>query len=467
MNIAKYLVVVAILSFHSTSAFAAAKANAAVRDEQFPRLLSARELLSLGPVLRMRYIQSVRTLFNELDRQAYLGRGRLISESGVEPKTRTIAKYSAAYELFALVVPEAQAAECTDSRYPFSVGGLCGARCEHRPIANDETGRAVGPAGGNSRNAYFCFPRTAYAEWAKQQGGDSITTIPRMTDEEYRKANLEGPPSETLPKIAEMQRQQEAAVIETEKKKAEAEEAARIAAAKAAPGGTQPSSGDKPLPEKGKGEGVCAPTRMSCEKRDEFIKQNHGKALKDFRASKPVNCISSGNISKYKDNKVKAGNCEIVRDFCMRKEDCTKTAAAVDGGFQSRYSCPAGKSICTPFIYGLKDKQSAICVPERGKHLTEACDTEATKLEKAGGGYVKDFLKDAPAGVAEAWDEYADGFNSACRQKSEAQAAHCLECGIISARLKAARALASGSCDDALAFKQLRPGSAAPAETSK
>ncbi len=220
-----------------------------------------------------------------------------------------------------------------------------------------------------------------------------------------------------------------------------------------------------PTPEKGLADGKCSPAKLSCTDRDEYLKKSHKGALKTFRAAKPVNCVNAGNMSQYAGNEVKAGNCGVVRDFCIRKDDCSKPPADNDG-FKTRYSCPKGQAICSPFIYGLESKQKGICVAQKGRHLTEACDDKAKAL-KGKAGYVGDFIAQAPPGVAEAWDEYATAFNDTCKQKTESQDAHCLECGVIGRRLQEARALASGSCTDALGYKQMRPGAGAPPATAQ
>lgn len=467
-----------------------AKAQKTVKKEysNFPRLMTARELLAIGPVKRQEYFQNLRVMLNELDKQAFLKRGTLVSDVEAKADEKFVSKYEAVLDLLEGLIPSAAAAGCANPDYPFAVEGMCGSLCAGRPIRNDESGRAIG-------NVYFCFPRSDYDAWAARQSDPRRPM--RISPEEYDALNFPGSWEEREPKLIEAQRlaaeraqalaEQRAAEAraaelrarEIERQRlaeaeiAESEERARQEAARAAEIlkeqqrlGTQVTEGTRPLPEKGKGGGQCSPSQLSCTDRDQYLRTSQRGALKTFRSKNPVHCVSSGNMSRYANNEVKAGNCGVVREFCLRQEDCSKAPERRDNGFMSRYTCAANESICSPFIYGLETKEKAICVPQRGRHLTEACDTKASAL-KGKAGYVGDFLKEAPAGVSEAWDEYADGFNSTCKQKTESQDAHCLECGIIGRRLQESRALATGSCTDALSFQQMRPGSATPPATAQ
>lgn len=226
---------------------------------------------------------------------------------------------------------------------------------------------------------------------------------------------------------------------------------------------------------------LCALARLSCkqnELKSRTYKNAKQSALQKFRQGAPKICVSSGNMSGYKDGVAKAGGCQKVADFCLDPSECGrtekgKTRAAKDTsgvgkvasddddlkGFKKKYSCGAGKSICNPLVFGLKSKSDAICITPRGSSLTEDCDKEATRLEKKGGGYVKDFLSEAPRGVAEAWDDYADDFNQTCKQNSDSMDAHCEECAKIASRLADEKALATGTCDTAIDYRRVPTGS--------
>lgn len=617
-----FLLVAASLSFSAGAADKkmARKAKSAKKIsrqyQDFPRLLTARELLAMGPVKRQEYFQNLRVMMNELDKLSFLKLGRLVAGAEALNTPEFVARYPAFLELFQYVLPAAHAADCLDPRYPFAVGSMCGSLCATRPIGSEEVGRAV-------QNVYFCFPKASYDKWNAANRGNGSLQLPRdleylnpgtfaerepkIIEAQRRKAaevlhanaeaeerdlgramrqsyerhisenidneeaeagramrqsyerhlseNIDNEEAEagramrqsyerhisenidredaeagvamkkllqearereisenidredaeagvTMKKLAQEAREREVSEnIDREdaeagaamrKMAADAEDRKRIAerekligenidreeadrgaamrkAAKekelAAQSKVTKGASPEKTPEKGLTDGKCTLSKLSCTDRDTYLKDTHKGALKTFRASKPVNCVSAGNMSQYAGNQVKAGNCGVVRDFCIRKDDCSKAAEDAEGGFKTRYSCPSGQAICSPFIYGLENKQKAICVAQKGRHLTEACDDKAKAL-KGKDGYVGDFLGQAPAGVAEAWDEYAQAFNGTCRQKTESQDAHCLECGVIGRRLQEARALASGSCTDALGYKQIKPGSgSAPGAT--
>lgn len=223
--------------------------------------------------------------------------------------------------------------------------------------------------------------------------------------------------------------------------------------------------------------GLCAEAKLSCQQnqvKTRAYKNAKSGALQKFRSTGPKTCISSGNMSGYKDNVAKAGGCKKVTDFCLDPAECGKTEKGATRaykdskglgkqagddedlkGFKKKYSCDQGKSICNPLVFGLKSKSDAICIKAQGSSLTEDCDKEASRLEKKGGGYVKDFLNEAPRGVAEAWDDYADDFNQTCKQHSESMDAHCEECAKIASRLANEKAMATGSCSDAVDYRRI------------
>ena len=171
-------------------------------------------------------------------------------------------------------------------------------------------------------------------------------------------------------------------------------------------------------------------------------------------------------MSGYQNNEVKAGNCSSVSEFCISKGDCTDTGSASGDKtkVQSKFKCKAGRTICSPFIFGIKNGSEPICVAAKGKFVTESCDKEAAKM-KSSNKYVMDFLGKGPNGVADAWDEYADKFNEVCAGGSVSQAAHCEECKIIGKRLSEANLMATGECSTAVHSKDFKP--LVPAETTK
>jgi|GEM_PF-5693499 len=223
--------------------------------------------------------------------------------------------------------------------------------------------------------------------------------------------------------------------------------------------------------------GLCAEAKLSCQQnqlKSRAYKNAKSSALQKFRGSGPKTCVSSGNMSGYKDGVAKAGGCNKVADFCLDPAECGKTEKGATRtykdskglgkqadddadlkGFKKKYSCDQGKVICNPLVFGLKSKSEAICVKGQGSSLTDDCDKEATRLEKKGGGYIKDFLNEAPRGVAEAWDDYADDFNQTCKQNSDSMDAHCEECAKIASRLSTEKAMATGSCSDAVDYRRI------------
>lgn len=244
------------------------------------------------------------------------------------------------------------------------------------------------------------------------------------------------------------------------------------------------------------------------EKKDRAAKiaewsKSQPKNLSDFRDKKIDGCISSGNMSKYNEGKIKAGNCGLVSSFCFNPEDeqClgkhkyeagesrkerealekkkadeaakggavpkAEPAKPVDKGIDKNkvFKCKTGV-ICNPLVFGAMAGGEGICVPSGGANLTVNCKREAEKAQKEKGDqYVADIMKKGAPGVANAWDDWRDQFKKLCGNNSASQLAHCEECMVIGQRLRDLKRITDGSCDNASKYKDMpKPAEAAPAE---
>lgn len=202
---------------------------------------------------------------------------------------------------------------------------------------------------------------------------------------------------------------------------------------------------------------ACPAPQFACgeKERNNYRSKQRSGALDKFRKGAPKSCIYGGNMSAYRNNEVKPGNCADVSEFCAQKEKCKGKSEDAEGGFKTKYACEKGKTLCQPFIFGLSNRSTPICVPKKGSDITEKCDAAAKKASGPA-AYVGDLLNSKLSGAAEAWDEYADNFNKVCEDGTDSQAAHCEECAIIGKRLAEANFMATGKCNKALKSSEIK-----------
>lgn len=256
---------------------------------------------------------------------------------------------------------------------------------------------------------------------------------------------------------------------------------------------------------------VCSKTLLQCEakaindiepdKDSDYIKErakNLDKFRKESTAGKLDGCVSSGNMSKYKNGQVKAGNCGLVDKFCFNPEDSEclgknkykagesrkeresknsekteeEKTAKPDAKKTKVFTCKSkGEVICNPLVFGAMSDGSGVCVPAAGSQLTVHCRRKVEDLEKADEGkeagkggytkdvmnkkYLRDLLGEGAAGVANAWDDWRDEFAKLCKNGSSSQMAHCEECTVIGKRLQDLKRMTTGSCDNAIKYKDL------------
>lgn len=167
-------------------------------------------------------------------------------------------------------------------------------------------------------------------------------------------------------------------------------------------------------------------------------------------------CIYGGNFTNYTTTKRRANKCMPRSKFCYGDANC------LDPNDPSRTlppaftPCKANEVICNPLVFGLKaDGESPFCVA-RGRQATQLCDQDSANAEKAvhpmqaldQGG--KTGWKNT-SGFFESWNGFAEMFNKMCDVTAEGNVGaryFCRECHIIRKRLIALRAKVVGGNDE-------------------
>jgi hypothetical protein len=243
-----------------------------------------------------------------------------------------------------------------------------------------------------------------------------------------------------------------------------------VASAPAAPAPAAPAT---PQTASG-GDGCSWKERTDCPKDSEAARQEYYNTAqanpKEFREQQPY-CIYSGNFSTYKNAQPKPKECKSVSEF---------------GSGEKKLTCPSGKTLCNPFLYGVQADGKAVCT-KIDAHATVNCAYESLVVseksyESGGRDKFKDgfreFKLEDMASEAE-WNEFRDRFHEdyqkLCFPKSDAVIKFadffCEECNEIGRTLNYATtevAKALSLCLGALpaaAPAQAAPAPAGPAAT--
>jgi hypothetical protein len=156
------------------------------------------------------------------------------------------------------------------------------------------------------------------------------------------------------------------------------------------------------------------------------------KAINFLAAKGSHHCFAAGNLSHYRNNVIRAKNCQPPREFCLNRVSCRESSGAMAPHAQVTFACKGSNEIiCNPYIFNVKADNEPICVPN-GPQATKECSDQATKLHTDDRPF---FLStNSPNGVIEGWNEFADEFNHMCFDEG-LKDYYCAECQIIKFRL--------------------------------
>ncbi len=142
-------------------------------------------------------------------------------------------------------------------------------------------------------------------------------------------------------------------------------------------------------------------------------------------------CIFSGNVSAFIGGRKSRGRCKPVSEIQLSETG-------------PKYRClEKGMTMCNPLVFSVDKDGAPFCVPAKGS-ATRECDRLSSEERRK-----PDFLAQSVGGIQESWTKFRDGFNKLCKTSEASRKFHCEECRIMSERLVALNASATGTpCGD-------------------
>lgn len=195
------------------------------------------------------------------------------------------------------------------------------------------------------------------------------------------------------------------------------------------------------------GEACGAPVFDQKTCNDETIR----KAKGDFYRSKSPHCLYAGNLSHFRGNEKRAGNCQAPTGFCVNSVTCRGPKNEVLG--RPNFECKGpNEVICNPYLFNLDRDDKALCV-KASRNATAQCtakanEIDAEKLAKAQDDAKRDHPDNVPDwvqtsflarvkninGIIESWEEFRTEINKMCFE-SPSKDVFCNECFMLKTRL--------------------------------
>ncbi len=148
-------------------------------------------------------------------------------------------------------------------------------------------------------------------------------------------------------------------------------------------------------------------------------------------------CLYGGNLSHFKNSLKQAGNCQPQHEFCVNRLTCKNYDGSDDKTAVKNFFCKPNEIICNPYVFNTSaDNKTPLCV-KPGPNATTECAVLAKEADPDGKqiSFMLRAKSEKPIqGIIEGWNEFADEINKMCFS-SPAQDVYCNECQILKSRL--------------------------------